>query len=89
MREIYFQCDNCKTRVFNEFPVGWMHMPVFTVQVGKGCYTERAGDSYERGYASDERYKHYSQLTFCSMVCFLEWFKNTYPEYQNPSQRGL
>lgn len=87
MRGLYFQCENCKQRAFNDFPIEWMHVPILAIQVGKGCYIERDKDSYDRDYLNENRYQCFKNLTFCSMVCFLEWFKNNYPEYQNPSQR--
>jgi hypothetical protein len=87
MRGIFFQCENCKARVFDEFPIEWMHIPIFALQVGKGYYNEKARDSYDNDYVNTNGYRSFKHLTFCSMVCFFEWFKNTYPDYQNPSQR--
>lgn len=89
MRGIFFECENCKTRTFNEFPIDWMHIPILSIQVGKGCYIEKDRDSYGDGYSGDARYDHFNHLTFCSMGCFLTWFRNKYPKYQNPSQRGI
>lgn len=87
MRGIFFQCENCKVKVFNELPFEWMHIPIFALQVGKGCYVEKGRESYDNDYANTNGYRSFKHLTFCSMVCFFEWFKNSYPDYQNPSQR--
>jgi hypothetical protein len=78
-RGLFFECENCKAKVFNELPAEWMHISFFSVQVGKGCFAEKDDLDY--------RYQTYRDLTFCSMSCFFEWFKNKYPQYQNPSQR--
>lgn len=87
MRGIFFKCESCKAIAFNEFPLEWMHVPTFAVQVGKGRYVEKERNAYDENYSNEVGYQLYKNMTFCSMMCFLEWFKNKYPEYQNPSQR--
>jgi predicted RNA-binding Zn-ribbon protein involved in translation (DUF1610 family) len=68
-RGTFFQCEHCKQKAYNEFPLEWMHVASLTLQVGRGCYLEKNRTSgYEDEYANENRYQVYKHLTFCSIL---------------------
>jgi hypothetical protein len=80
---IFFQCETCGQKVFQNFPSTWIHISNLLIQVGKGIY-KISPDSFDRDY------NHYSDLTFCSLPCFIDWLKTKFPDANNssnPSQR--
>lgn len=87
VRGVYFKCENCAQKAYDEFPLTWIHISAFNLQVQKGKWLER-----DLAYEGANTYQFYSNLSFCCFQCFFDWCVHKYPEACkdiNPSQRTL
>lgn len=82
MKGIYWKCEMCGKKSFDVFPSSWIHLPHLTIQVGKGLFIDWDRVTYE----NKKDYSQFRDLTFCSLYCYLEWLKKTFPT-KNPSER--
>ena len=83
MKGIYYQCENCGQISYNDYPMAWIHIHSFFLQVQKGRWADR-----DLTYEND--YNKFSNLAFCSFQCFFDWCAKKFPnacQIVNPSQR--
>lgn len=84
----YWKCEKCGKKVFDTFPATWIHVSFLRMQVGQGSFIS-SHDWNPSSYNTDQdNYDRFSDLTFCSLFCFLSWLKNRFGTNTNPSKRS-
>lgn len=81
MKKVFFECEFCKEKALEDFPVNWIHLK--SLVVAKGVFAE--GRIHDLAPTILSAYKREYDLTFCSLTCLTKWLISIFQGNNNPS----